>query len=37
MGTHGRKGLEHAIFGSVMRKVAQGAPCPVLAIPPERA
>lgn len=37
MGTHGRKFLEQAIFGSVMRKVAQGAPCPVLAIPPERA
>jgi nucleotide-binding universal stress UspA family protein len=37
MGTHGRKFLEQAIFGSVMRKVAQGASCPVLAIPPEGA
>jgi nucleotide-binding universal stress UspA family protein len=34
MGTHGRKGLERAIFGSVCDKVVQSAPCPVLTINP---
>jgi len=34
MGTHGRKGLERAIFGSVCDKVVRNAPCPVLTINP---
>jgi nucleotide-binding universal stress UspA family protein len=34
MGTHGRKGLERAIFGSVCDKVVRSAPCPVLTINP---
>jgi nucleotide-binding universal stress UspA family protein len=34
MGTHGRKGMEKAIFGSVALKVVQFARCPVLTIHP---
>ncbi len=34
MGTHGRKGIERAIFGSVCDKVVRNAPCPVLTINP---
>lgn len=34
MGTHGRKGFERAIFGSVCDKVVRSAPCPVLTISP---
>jgi nucleotide-binding universal stress UspA family protein len=34
MGAHGRKGLDRVIFGSVVDKVLQGAPCPVLTIHP---
>lgn len=34
MGTHGRKGLERAIFGSVCDKVVRNARCPVLTINP---
>ena len=34
MGTHGRKGFERAIFGSVCDKVVRGASCPVLTISP---
>jgi nucleotide-binding universal stress UspA family protein len=36
MGTHGRKGLEKILFGSVARGVVQGASCPVLTINPHR-
>jgi nucleotide-binding universal stress UspA family protein len=32
MGTHGRKGLEHAAMGSVTEKVMRSAHCPVLAV-----
>ncbi len=32
MGTHGRRGLEHAVFGSVAEHVIRDAPCPVLTI-----
>ena len=35
MGTHGRKGLERTIFGSVADKIVQAAPCPVVTIRPE--
>jgi nucleotide-binding universal stress UspA family protein len=35
MGTHSRKGLEKAIFGSVCDKVIKSAVCPVLSIPPK--
>jgi nucleotide-binding universal stress UspA family protein len=34
MGTHGRKGLEHAIFGSVVENVVKKSPVPVLTINP---
>ena len=34
MGTHGYKGLEQAIFGSVARKVVKKSPVPVLTINP---
>ena len=34
MGTHGYKGLERAIFGSVARKVVKNSPVPVLTINP---
>jgi len=34
MGTHGRKGLEHTIFGSVAEKVVKKSPAPVLVINP---
>jgi nucleotide-binding universal stress UspA family protein len=33
VGTHGRKGLIHALLGSVAEKVVQRAKCPVLTIP----
>jgi nucleotide-binding universal stress UspA family protein len=33
VGTHGRKGLVHALLGSVAEKVVQRASCPVLTIP----
>ncbi len=34
MGTHGYKGLEKIMFGSVAEKVVKSAPCPVLTINP---
>ena len=34
MGTHGYKGLEKVLFGSVADKVVKLAPCPVLTINP---
>lgn len=34
MGTHGRKGLEHVIFGSVAENVVKKSPVPVLTINP---
>ena len=34
MGTHGYKGLEHAIFGSVAEKVLKKSPVPVMVINP---
>ncbi len=35
MGTHGYKGLEHLIIGSVAENVVRKAPCPVLTIHPK--
>lgn len=32
MGTHGRRGLDHLIFGSTAERVVRGASCPVLSI-----
>ncbi|MBV9946396.1 MAG: universal stress protein [Myxococcales bacterium] len=32
VGTHGRRGLAHALLGSVAEKVARSAPCPVLVV-----
>jgi nucleotide-binding universal stress UspA family protein len=37
MGTHGYKGLEKVMFGSVAEKVVKTAPCPVLTINPYKA
>ena len=34
MGTHGRKGLEHVVFGSVAENVVKKSPVPVLTINP---
>ena len=34
MGTHGYKGLEKVLFGSVAERVVKNAPCPVLTINP---
>jgi len=36
MGTHGYKGLDKILFGSVAEKIVKGAPCPVLTINPYR-
>lgn len=33
MGTHGRRGLEHLMLGSVAEAVLRRAPCPVLVVP----
>jgi nucleotide-binding universal stress UspA family protein len=32
VGTHGRRGLAHALLGSVAEKVVRTAPCPVLTV-----
>ena len=32
IGTHGRSGLDHILFGSVAEKVVRKAPCPTLAV-----
>ena len=32
MGTHGRRGLSHALLGSVAERVLRTAPCPVLIV-----
>ena len=34
MGTHGRKGMEHTIFGSVAENVVKRSPVPVLVVNP---
>ena len=34
MGTHGRKGLEHTIFGSVAENVVKKSPVPVMTVNP---
>jgi nucleotide-binding universal stress UspA family protein len=36
MGTHGRKGLDKVIFGSVAERIVKTAPVPVLLINPYR-
>jgi nucleotide-binding universal stress UspA family protein len=32
LGTHGRKGLDHILFGSTAERVVRNAPCPVMSI-----
>jgi nucleotide-binding universal stress UspA family protein len=32
IGTHGRTGMEHVIFGSTAEKVVRIAPCPVFSV-----
>lgn len=34
IGTAGRSGVEHMMFGSTAEKVVRGAPCPVLSVKP---
>ena len=36
MGTHGRKGLQHALFGSVAEHIVKYSPVPVLTVNPYR-
>jgi universal stress protein A len=36
MGTHGRRGFDHLMLGSVTERVLRHAPCPVLAVPGKR-
>ena len=36
MGTHGRKGLEKVVFGSVAERVAKASPVPVLLVNPHK-
>jgi nucleotide-binding universal stress UspA family protein len=36
MGTHGYKGLEKVLFGSIAEKIVKRAPCPVLTVNPYR-
>lgn len=36
MGTHGRKGLDKVIFGSVAERVVKAAPVPVMVVNPHR-
>jgi len=36
MGTHGRKGLDRILFGSVANEVVKRSPAPVLTINPYR-
>ena len=33
IGTHGRTGIDHILFGSTAEKVVRKAPCPVLTVP----
>jgi nucleotide-binding universal stress UspA family protein len=35
MGTHGRKGIDRVLFGSVAEKVVKSARCPVVTVRPE--
>ncbi|SDK40809.1 Nucleotide-binding universal stress protein, UspA family [Maridesulfovibrio ferrireducens] len=35
MGTHGRRGIDRILFGSVAEKVVKAAKCPVLTVRPE--
>jgi nucleotide-binding universal stress UspA family protein len=37
MGTHGRRGIAHALLGSVAEKVVRIAPCPVMTVRSPRA
>ncbi len=37
IGTAGRSGVEHMMFGSTAEKVVRGAPCPVLSVKPTAA
>jgi nucleotide-binding universal stress UspA family protein len=36
MATHGRKGLDRVVFGSVAENVLRSSPVPVLAVNPHR-
>ncbi|MGB9731412.1 MULTISPECIES: universal stress protein [Calditerrivibrio] len=35
IGTHGRTGIEHVLFGSTAEKVVRKAPCPVFTVKPK--
>ena len=32
MGTHGHRGFEHLVYGSIAEKIVRSAPCPVLVV-----
>jgi nucleotide-binding universal stress UspA family protein len=32
MGTHGRTGIDHVLFGSIAERIVSHAPCPVLTV-----
>ena len=36
LGTHGRTGLDHVLFGSTAEKVVRKAPCPVFTVRPAK-
>ena len=36
MGTHGRRGLSHALMGSIAEKVVRTSKVPVMVVPPKR-
>ena len=36
MGTHGRKGISHALMGSIAEKVVRTSKVPVMVVPPKR-
>ena len=35
VGTHARKGMEHALLGSVAERIIRSSPCPVLVARPQ--
>jgi nucleotide-binding universal stress UspA family protein len=36
LGSHGRRGFQHMLLGSVAERVVRSSPCPVLIVPPKK-